>query len=116
MAKSTTSNCSRPKCAMGPFRPFDEVTKSLFPENRKSSCDSVKRSFQVHVNHVVPIIHPQIIKRRDRTNARVLFKVLRLGSAMPARYSSIFLGARRLSPRTCELWASLVSWGQHYST
>src|SRR5436190_6379913 len=56
----------------------DEMSETLLPKHRQRRGDAVENTFDVDVDHVFPILHPQVVQRGDRSNAGVVDENVKL--------------------------------------
>jgi hypothetical protein len=48
------------------------VPESLLLKDRKCGRDAIEHTFDIHVDHLLPVIDAQLIEERDGRNARVV--------------------------------------------
>ena len=50
----------------------DEMPETLFAEDGQRGSDTVQDAFDVHVDHLLPILDAQVVEKRNRRNAGII--------------------------------------------
>src|SRR6478736_5228216 len=56
----------------------DEMSETLLTKHRQRCGDAVENTFDVDVDHVLPILHAQVVQGGDRPNAGVVDENVKL--------------------------------------
>ena len=60
----------------------EEMSETLLAKHRQRCGDAVENTFDVDVDHVFPILHPQVVQGGDRPNAGVVDENVKLAVAL----------------------------------